>query len=140
MNRTRIVLIPLLTRYAASTDGTDVAVYIDLDVPEFKSLLPFADSLTLYTLTEAPPSNSEFEWNIVFRSGYDRDHETADINKIGPSANISSSGSARHSAFTDTTKFMLASRLQILLKNKSAVTGVRSATLSAVLAVTTVGM
>lgn len=35
---------------------------------------------------------------------------------------------------------MLESRLQILLKNKSAVTGVRSASISAVLAVETVGM
>ena len=140
MNRTKIILIPLLSKYQASTDGTDVAVYIDLDVPEFKGLLPYVDSLTLYTLTEAAPASNEFEWNIVFRSGFDRDHETSDINKIGPSANISVSGSARQSAFTDTTKFLLASRLQLLLKNKTSTNGVRSATLSAVLAITTVGM
>lgn len=140
MNRTKTILIPCCARLTASTDGTTTPVYYDLDVPEFRLILPYADGLTLYSLTEGAPANNEFEWNLVFRSGHDRHHETADINKIGPTAHISTSGSARHSAFTDTTKFLLESRLQISVNNKTGVSGVRSATISAVLAVQTVGM
>lgn len=139
MIRTKLVLIPLFKSLQVSTDGTTTALYLDLDAPDFKYLLPYAESLTLHTLTFGAV-NGEFEWNVVFRSGYDAQHETTDITKIGPSANISTNGSARHSALTDTTKFLLESRLQVLLKNATGQSGVRTATISATLAVLTVGM
>lgn len=93
--RTKIVLITLFKNLQVATDGTDVAIYLDLDSTEFKSLLAYASSITLHSLTFGAPGSNEFEWNIVFRSGFDANHETADINKIGPSANISTNGAAR---------------------------------------------
>lgn len=143
MNRTRTVLLPLLKGFKAHTDGVSsgspTPTYFDLDIPEFRLLLPYAESLTLYSLTESGPAANEFEWNIVFRSGYNRFHETSDINKIA-AANITTNGSVRHAVFNDTTKFQLESRLQLAVNNGASVSGVRAATLSATLAIVTVGM
>ena len=93
--RTKIILLPLFASLQVATDGTDVAVYLDIDNPDFKHLLAIAVGITLHSLTFGAPGSNEFEWNVVFLSGYNRANETADINKIGPSANISTNGAAR---------------------------------------------
>ena len=119
-----------MTRLAS--DGTQTAIYVDLTAPRFARVLPYAEGLTLYSLTLNRTAN--FEWNIVFRSGFDTINDDGAINKLGPAANIVANGSVRHTEFTDTAKFNLESRLQILLKN-GAGTAIESATCGAALAV-----
>lgn len=135
MPQSRIIIIPLLKRHKASTDGTTGNVDYDLDVPEFTNLLPYAESLTLLSLTEGAPG-TDFEWNIGFLSGFDRTHQ-GNFTAISPS-NINTNGSARSSVYNTIANFNLDSRLQ--LRVKGATSGVKSATVSAVLLVQTVGM
>ncbi len=132
----RVQIIPLLKGYKASTDGTDTSIYLDLDVPAFTELLPYAESMTLLTLTEGAPASGNFEWNIGFLSGFDRGHQGSFL-KLGPqnTANITANGSLRHAAYSTILNFNLNSRLQLLVKNKDNVSGVYSATISAVLLV-----
>lgn len=134
----RVQIIPLLKGYKASTDGTDTSIYLDLDVPAFTELLPYAESMTLLTLTEGAPASGNFEWNIGFLSGFDRGHQGSFL-KIGDAANISANTSLRHSPYTTILNFNLNSRLQLLVKNKNGQAGVYSATISAVLLVQLIG-
>ena len=133
----RLILLPLLKDYKASTNGSDTLFYVDLDVPAFKGLLALAESLTLLSLTVGAPGGNELEWNIGFLSGFDRGHQ-GNFTAIATS-NITVDGSARSSAYTTVTNFNLDSRLQLMLKNKTSTSGVRSATISAVLLVQTIG-
>jgi hypothetical protein len=141
--QTKIILIPLFKDREVSTGGNDQPVYYDLDIARFKAILPYAVSLTLYTLTVGAPSANEFEWNVVFNSGFDRDHE---ITAGSPSfkllgTNISANGPGKSATpYTTLANFMLESRLAIMAKNKDMLSGVRTARCSAVLAVETVGM
>ena len=84
---------------------------------------------------------NDVEWNVVFRSGFDRDHETTDINKLEASATqINTNGSKRHAVFNDLTKFLVESRLQVSAQNRTGVSGLRTITVNGILAVDTVGM
>lgn len=141
MNRTKTLLLPLFKdlRIPTNGDSTPSYVYYDLDVPDFTHVLPFATSLVLYGLTVGAPQSNEYEWNVVFRSGFNRNWETADINAISTS-NITGEGSSKSAVFTTTSKFYLESRLQIRVNNKTGTSGVRIASISGVLAVETVGM
>ena len=142
MKQTKLVLLPLCTALLVPTNGDSTALsytFYDLDIPGFKGILPYAVGLTVYYLTEGAPQNDEYEWNLVFRSGFDRHHETADIIALS-SSNITSNGSGKTSAYTTVSKFLLESRLQIRANNKTGTSGVRTAKISAVLAVETIGM
>ncbi len=141
--QTKIILVPLFRELPVTTDGTTNPVYTDLPVPSdrIRSLLPYAVSLTLYSLTEGMPGTNDVEWNVVFRSGFDRGHETTDVNKLDAAGTqINANGSKRHAAFTDLSKFLLESRLQVSARNKVGVSGQRTVLASGVLAVETVGM
>lgn len=141
--QSKTILIALCHELPITTDGTVNPVYTDLPVPSerIRSLLPYAVSLTLYSLTQGMPGTNDAEWNAVFRSGFNRDHETTDANKLEPGVNqINANGSKRHAAFTDLSKFLLESRLQLSAQNKTGVSGQRTVLVSAVLAVETVGM
>ena len=139
--QTRTILIPLFREMQLATDGTTAPIYFDLNAEKFRALLPYAISLTLYSLTEGENATNDVEWNVVFRSGFDRNHETGDINKLeSAGTQINANGSKRHSAFSDATKFMLESRLQVSAQNKAGVSGVRTVVVGGVLAVETVGM
>lgn len=133
---------PLFRELILNTDGTATPIYYDLNCEKIRLLLPFAVSLTLYSLTEGENVTNDVEWNVVFRAGFDRNHETATVNKLDPTAvtQINANGSLRSIAFTDVTKFLLESRLQVSAQNRSGVSGLRSITVSAVLAVETIGM
>lgn len=135
MPQSRILVLPLLKRYKASTDGTTNPVDYDLEVPEFTNILPYAESLTLLTLTEGAPA-PDFEWNVGFLSGFDRSHHGSFTAIV--TSNITANGSARSSAYTTVANFNLDSRLQLRVKGASS--GVKSATLSAVLLVQLIGV
>jgi hypothetical protein len=130
--RDRIILLPLFPQTRLATDGSTTAIYVDLAAPRFERVLPYAEGLTLYTLTLN--RTTSFEWNIVFRSGFNLINDDGSINKLGPGANIVANGSVRHTEFTDAAKFNLESRLQILLKNTTG-TAIESATCGAALAI-----
>jgi hypothetical protein len=132
--QTRTILIPLFR-------GTSTPIYFDVVAEKFRSLLPYAVSVTLHSLTEGENATNDVEWNVVFRSGFDRNHESGDINKLeSAGTQINANGSKRHTAFSDATKFMLESRVQVLAQNRAGVSGVRTVVVSAVVAVETVGM
>jgi hypothetical protein len=135
---TRIFLIPLVSKMRIASDGVGAStVEIPLDVAKFTNVLPFAASLTLHSLTEGAPASNELEWNVGFRSGFTRDNETGVLTLLASS--ISTNGSVRHPPVTDLSKFQLVSRLVITVQNKAGVNGLRSALVSAALAVETVG-
>lgn len=139
--QTRTILLPLFREMALSTDGSTTPVYYDIPSEKFKSLLPYVVGLTLHSLTEGENLTNDLEWNVVFRSGFDRNHETTDINKLDTGANqINTNGSLRSAAFTTLSKFMLESRLQVSAQNRTGVSGLRTVTVSAVLAIETIGV
>ena len=84
-------------------------------------------------------SGNELEWNVQLRSGFDRDHELSSPILLD-AAVITADGSLRHAAVPASASFLLETRAEVTVKNKSMVTGVRSATVSGVLAVETVGV
>lgn len=117
-----------------TTDGSTTFVVYDLDLPKFTTILPHAASLTLYTLTQGAPAGNEFEWNVQFRSGFDRDHELATVVALA-TPNISTNGPIRHGPVNVSNSFQLASQLQVVARNGVGFSGVRTAVVSAVLAV-----
>lgn len=128
-----VVLLPLFKGLSVTTNGTALAKsYLDLNVPQVKSLLPQAAGLFVIGLTENSQA-SDFEWNVSFISGFDRAHEALAID-IGAS-NLDSASGMRTAEYTTTTNFLLESRLQLWWRNKSGVSGVKTAQLSAVLGV-----
>lgn len=136
MKKSRMVVIEVCDKVRLTTDGTMTPCYLDLEVPEIEDLLPHVEELTLVTLTECRTTNHE--WNVVFRSGFDRDHQADTPVKIGPAANSAANGSARHTAITDTSDFNLSTRLQLMSVNGSG-TNIETAVVSAKLLALTVG-
>jgi hypothetical protein len=135
--RSRVVIIPLLTRFVARTEGTANAQFLDLEVPELVNLLPHAEDVTLYTLTEQRTPNHE--WNIALRSGYTRTFENSNPVYLGPALHIVTNGSVRHPPNSTLANFQLESRVQLMTKNATGVTTFESAVVSATLAVRTYG-
>jgi hypothetical protein len=137
--KSRLVLIPLFKDLRIVTDpNAAVTSYIELDTPSFTHLLPHAEALALHSLTVGAPTGDDLEWNVVLVPGFDRSHEIAEI-KLGPSANITANGAARHPPYSTINDFLLEGRLRLLYKNAAGVTTAQSASVSAVLAVLTVG-
>jgi hypothetical protein len=95
--QTRVVLIPLCVSVLLSSDGSATAVVLQLDTPKIRSILPYANSLVLYTLTEGMPLANELEISVQFRSGFDRDHEVPGPVALTATA-ITTSASIRHPA------------------------------------------
>lgn len=131
MIRSRLILIPLFQQLRLVTDGqANTFVHTDLDAPEFRHLLPHADTVTLFFNTEAR-SSPEFAWTVHFASGYSRSTQG---NLIPLGAEITSLGSGRMD-YATIPNFNLDSRLVVSCKNKSGSTssafewGVVSATL-----------
>ena len=135
----KIILIPLFKRVQLFTNGTTTPVWIDIVSERFRGILPFATSLTLYSLTEGANATIDCEWNLGFWSGFDRDHEQAAIIPIAASW-FATNGSVKAAAYSTTANFNLESRIQAGARNRASVTGLQTIFGSAVLAVETVGM
>ena len=134
--KSRMVLIPLFKDLRIVTDP-GVTNYIELDTPSFTHLLPFAEAMALHSLTVGAPAGNDLEWNVMLVPGFDRSHEIAEI-PLAPS-NITANGAARHAPYSTINNFLLEGRLRLLYKNESGVATPQSASVSAVLAVLTVG-
>lgn len=132
--QSRIVLITVCEKTLISSDGSTTVVVYNFDLPKFRNILPYANSLVLFTLVDGAPSADDLELNVQFRSGHDRDHELATPVSLA-TALITANGSVRHASVSAGPSFQLVSRVQVTAKNRSGVSGVRTATLSAVIAV-----
>lgn len=137
MVRSSIQAIPLFKGLRVATTGVTgsagVYSYIDLAVPGFSEVLMYAESLTLVSCQRGGPASNEFEWNVEFIPGFDRENENAAI--AIASADIAADGAARAAAYSTVTNFTSSARLRIRLKNKDTVSGVRTALISAILLV-----
>lgn len=141
MVRSRIILIPLLERYRASSVGNlfgaGTTKLIEIDAPEFTSILPHAEELVLYTNGELMSAN--FNWGIFFTSGYERQYELALAPfQIGGTVTQVNPGPTRHAAYTTIGNFQLASRLFLGVGNSGGAL-LETGICNAVLAVKTVG-
>lgn len=136
-----IIMLELFRGMRLSTNGlTGTGVpgaprtTLALNVPKFKSLLPYCAGMTLHVLTEDVTAANIVDWNIAFSSGFNRDTEiVGGPFDIGSSA-FSAVGSARSSENTTSTNWTLESRLFLWWQNHNGVTGVNVATVSAALA------
>lgn len=138
MQRYRTIMIPLLTRVRVSTNGKAYATdktYVDIDAPEFTSILPYAEELVLYTAGEQVSAN--LKWGIFFYSSVLPTFDVATLNQVG--ADVASGTSTRHGAFTDLTRFMPNARLLLGLGNTTGIAP-EGGILTAVLGVKTVGL
>ena len=133
MQRSRFIVLPLVHQLRLVTKGNAFGspIYLDLDLPDFTKLLPYAEGLTLFTLIESPSTN--FRAGVFFRSGFNRSNEGSPI-QLG--ATVPSSGgsteSKRHTEYTTIGNFELIGRIQIGYGNDSgsaAETGILSAAL-----------
>lgn len=130
-----VVLLPLFQRLALTTNGTQGSKSVlDLNVPQLRTLLSQASALFLVGLTEQAPS-TDFEWNVAFYSGFDRDHQPATPTDVAAAAFTSATPQGQRSAdYTTVANFLLDTRLQLWWRNPNA-TGAKSGIVSAVLGV-----
>ncbi len=134
----KVLLIELVKDLQVSTNGTPTGVTVlDLEVPRFRGVLPSAASLAVFGLvTEA--AAADFEFNVAFVPGFDRNHEDPGAPFYIASAWIDSAatGGARSADYPQDSKFMPEARLQLAWRNKAGVNGVKTARVSAILMVT----
>lgn len=138
MNRTRLVLLPVLNRYRITTAGNawgqPNTLYIDLDVPDFARYLPMCQELTLFTGGEM--MTSYLRWGIFFASAFNRRLQSGDPIQIGSTVGGSTDASLRHAAYTTVGNFNLDSRLMLGIGNSQGTaneTGIASAALGMLL-------
>ncbi len=138
--QSKIILIPLFRDMILTTDGSVTPVIYDLNAPKFRNALPYAASLTLYSLTVGENATNDVEWNVGFFSGFDRSREFAPVEKLvtSPATGINANGSVRHAPYNTLSKFNLESRLVVMAQNRSGASGQLSVVASAVLAIETV--
>lgn len=138
MSQPRRKVISLFQNFRLNTTGVTgaggVYSYIDLDVPALNGVLIYAEELAIEHLQVGGPASGELEWNIELVPGFDRNNEKAAVALV--TADINADGTARNAGYTTVTDFMTNGRLRIRHKNKNAVSGVRSALISAYLLVT----
>ncbi len=129
-----MLLLPLFRRRALVTTGTALQKsFEDLDIPRFRHALPRCTGLFMIGLVENVPS-TEFEFNVAFFSGFDRDHQPATPLDIAASAiNSSNTQGVRSADYTNVQNFLLDSRLQLWWRNPAGISGVKTGVASAIL-------
>ncbi len=134
----KVLLFELFKDMPVTTNGVaESATVLNLEVGPFRGILPKAASLALYGLvTEA--AAADFEFNVAFVSGFDRNHEMpgSPFNIASAWFDATPTGGSRSSDYTTVANFLPEGRLQATWRNKANVTGVKNARISAVLIVT----
>lgn len=130
-----VILLPLFQRLTLTTNGTQGSKNVlDLNVPQLRTVVAQASALFLIGLTEQAPS-ADFEWNVAFFSGFDRDHQPATPTDIAATAFTSANPQGQRSAdYTTVTNFLLDTRLQLWWRNPNA-TGAKSGIVSGAIGV-----
>ena len=144
--QSKIILIPLFKALNIATNGVQGGTSgdestLDLNLPAFRNLLPHAEGITIYfSMTGRPLANTNLEWSIFLISGFDRDHEyPTPVNLLGANTFVNVNGSGRSTEYVNPANFLLESRLQLQYQNASGISGVNTASASAVAAVRTFG-
>lgn len=134
MQRSRFVILPLLSKYRISSNGNPFAPatnnYIDINVPRLNEVLPYAQELTLFTGGEDQTTN--LRWGIFLYSAFTRSFETGDPVQIGQTVGGTTKATLRHTPYSTLASFNLESRLLIGVGNSAgtlAETGIVSAAL-----------
>ena len=142
MIRSRLLLFEVLYKYRFVTSGNafgaGTTVFIDIEAPQIRNLLPHATELTLFTLGEGMTAN--VSWGIFLASAYSRTFEGTAPTQLGGTITGPGPSSTRHSPFTTLTSMNLESRLLLGIGNNGGVTTFQGGVASATLGVLTVGM
>ncbi len=129
-----VVLLPLFRRLVLTTTGTALQKsFLDLDVPRVRNVLPRCSAIFLVGLVENVPS-TDFEMNVGFLSGFDRDHQPPSPIDIAasPITSVNVQG-VRSADYNTTANFFPDTRLQLWWRNPSGITGVKSGQASGIL-------
>ncbi len=135
MSQPILIPFPLFKGMPVATVGTSLTTSVlDIDVPQFRNILPRVTGMFLYGLTENVAA-ADFEWNVGFISGMDRSHEAPPIDITVGNVNFDSTlpYGARNPEYVTVANFLLESRLQAWWRNKNQISGVKSANITAVL-------
>jgi hypothetical protein len=99
---------------------------LDLDVPRARYALARCSAIFLIGLVENVPS-TDFEFNVSFFSGFDREHQPATPIDVASSAITSAnSQGTRSTDYTTVANFLADSRFQVWWRNPWVSTGTRS--------------
>lgn len=135
MDSKPITYLPLFRAMIVSTNGTALSkTTIDLQIPRVSELFAQAAGVFVEALTENVAS-TDIEWNIAFISGFDRAHENSAIDISSSTFDSTMTYGVRSAEYTTTSNFLLSTRLQMWIRNKTGISGVKTATLSGVLGV-----
>lgn len=135
MTKKPIIYVPLFRAMNVSTNGTALSKStIDLEVPSLSELVAQAEGIFVVALTENVAS-TDIEWNVAFVSGFDRNHENSAIDISATTFDSTMTYGVRSAEYTTETNFLLSTRLQVWVRNKAGISGVKAATLSAVLGI-----
>ncbi len=129
-----VLLVPLFRRLVLTTTGTALQKSVmDIDVPRIRGLLPRCEAIFIFGLVENVPS-TDFEFNVAFFSGFDRDHQPATPLDIAATAitSVNVQG-VRSLDYNTTPNFFPDTRLQPWWRNPSGISGVKTAQASAIL-------
>lgn len=132
----RTHLVPLFRDLRISSDDDQNYVYVELDVAALTHLLAYAEVIDVHALTTAS-TNGAMAWNIELISGFNRNHEQAAV-PLSPTDFGAALGNVKV-AYTTTASFLLNSRVRLRYKRGAGQSGTKTALVSCVLAVRTVG-
>ncbi len=134
----KVLLVELFKDMPVTTLGTSEGVTIlNLEVPQIRGILPKAASLALYGLVTEVAA-TDFEFNVAFIPGFDRNHEVpgSPFNIASAWFDATPTGGSRSADYATLGNFLPEARLQAVWRNKLNITGVKNARISAMLIVT----
>lgn len=130
-----IILLPLFKSMSITTVGTSLTKSsVDLNVSQFTNILPRLAGIFVIGLTENVAA-ADLEWNVNFIPGFDRQHEGPAIDIASADFDSTLAAGVRSAEYTSVTAFLPSARLQVWWRNKSGVSGVKTAVISGILGI-----
>lgn len=130
-----IIYLPVFKTMSVTTFGTSLTKStIDIDLPQFSGMLLRASGIFVMGLTENVAA-ADFEWNLAFIPGFDRQHEGTALDIATSPFDSTIPAGVRSAEYTTVAPFLPSSRIQAWWRNKSGVTGVKTAQISAILGI-----
>ena len=135
MASTPIVYFPLFRAMVVTSNGTALSKStLDLQITGISEAFAQAQGVFVIGLTENV-ANTDIEWNLSFISGFDRLHEAAAIDINVVTFDSTMGAGARSADYTTATNFLPSTRLQVWWRNKTGISGMKTAHLSGILGV-----
>jgi len=132
--KSNIFLLPLFRGFAATTNGGALSKsLLDIDNPRVRTMLPHCAAIFVIGLVENVPA-ADFEFNLAFFSGVDRDHQPPSPIDIAatPFTSAASQG-VRCPDYTAVQNFLQDCRIQAWWRNAAGVNGLRTGLITATL-------